>query len=352
MSDGSPSGPWRFFALTAGLAFGLGLPGAAATHGLLPGRLALPLLLGALLSPGAAALWLRQREAGPAGVRALLSSFTAWRVHPGWYVVAVALPFGVNAGALGLLAALGGEVPAVPGTLAPEQRAAPWLLPLVFLVPSAMEELGWRGHALPRLQSRCTALTASLLIGAVWAVWHVPLRLVADSTQGEIPFGWYAVNTLALSIVFTWLANSTSGRLLPVTVLHASVQISTVVLPVLPNATGDADAYRLSVAMTALVAAVLLLAFGPRRLARRPGPKAGGIHVRTREGTAGGPARQRARPVLGRSDSHATWARSAGAHPRAGPSSRLAGGYPHAPDGYGVGAEPTRSAALIWEEPS
>lgn len=73
--------------------------------------------------------------------------------------------------------------------------------------------------------------SASVIIGVVWAVWHVPLALVPDSPQGLLPFGWYAVNVVAFSVIFTWMFNYTGWSLLPVTLLHASIQVSNVLVP-------------------------------------------------------------------------------------------------------------------------
>lgn len=261
-----------FFALVLAISLATGAATVAASHSLLPASAVQAFLILLIFSPAIVALGLTGRQQGRAGIVALMGRLAAWRVGARWYLAALLLPTVINGGALLANRAAGGATPSLPGGLSPEQQLVPLaVMPVYFLLPSLAEELGWRGYALPRLQTRRSALAASLAIGVVWALWHLPLWFVPGSTQGEIPFGWYTVATVAMAVIFTWLFNSTGGSLLPVTLLHASVQVTNVLLPVLPS-TGSAVIYKLSAVATTLLAVALVAVTGPGTLTadRRP----------------------------------------------------------------------------------
>ncbi|RLM53443.1 CPBP family intramembrane metalloprotease [Halobellus sp. Atlit-31R] len=94
-----------------------------------------------------------------------------------------------------------------------------WVYPVavvvVFLIGGGQEELGWRAFALPALQTRYSAVTASLGVGAVWALWHLPLFFIPGSPQQQLPVGPYVAAVLAASVVLTWLYNSSESVLIP-----------------------------------------------------------------------------------------------------------------------------------------
>src|SRR5215469_8570980 len=73
------------------------------------------------------------------------------------------------------------------------------------------EELGWRGFALPRMQASLQALTASLLLGILWGLWHLPLEMA----MGISPLGFidFVLRIIALAVLFTWVYNNTEGSL-------------------------------------------------------------------------------------------------------------------------------------------
>ena len=94
-------------------------------------------------------------------------------------------------------------------------------LPLLILGPLS-EEIGWRGYALERLQTRWNALTSSLIVGLVWALWHLPLFLIVGTSQHEldIPFMGFLIQMTASSILYTWLYNNTQQSLWSAILLH------------------------------------------------------------------------------------------------------------------------------------
>jgi len=88
------------------------------------------------------------------------------------------------------------------------------------------EEVGWRGFALPRLQTRYSPLVASIIIGFFWALWHLPWwRAELGSFTSKY---WLFVSgtTFASSFILTWLYNRTGGSILAVGLMHVSSNLS------------------------------------------------------------------------------------------------------------------------------
>lgn len=96
-----------------------------------------------------------------------------------------------------------------------------WLFPLLILGPLS-EELGWRGYALGRLQTRLNALLSSLIVGIVWALWHLPLFHIIGTAQNlyGMSFITFAVGVLATSVLYTWVYNNTGGSIWSAVFLH------------------------------------------------------------------------------------------------------------------------------------
>jgi uncharacterized protein len=94
-------------------------------------------------------------------------------------------------------------------------------LPLLILGPLS-EEFGWRGYALGRLQTRWNAFISSLIVGVVWALWHLPLFLMVGTSQHElkIPFIGFMVGLMASSVFYTWLYNNTKQSLWSAILFH------------------------------------------------------------------------------------------------------------------------------------
>jgi membrane protease YdiL (CAAX protease family) len=90
------------------------------------------------------------------------------------------------------------------------------------------EELGWRGYALPRLLSQRNPITASLILGSLWALWHLPNFIFPIAGVPPLgPFPLIAVWIIAETFVFTWLYINSKGSVLITTLLHASINAFT-----------------------------------------------------------------------------------------------------------------------------
>lgn len=185
---------------------------AAASRGVAPPIPAvLPLFVGYGFVVAALVMtWLLD---GRAGVGALLRRFLVWRVGLVWYAVVLLGPAVVVLTAIGVDVLLGGAVPDFGQTLGRQivgPSLALWLAVPLFLLFGVLtngEEIGWRGYAQTRLQDRWSALAASLLVGAVWAFWHLPKFLTAGSAQDQ-PFALYLLGSIALAIIYTWVSTA------------------------------------------------------------------------------------------------------------------------------------------------
>jgi uncharacterized protein len=172
------------------------------------------------LGPAVAALAVTAAGCGRTGVRALLAQAGRWRVKPIWYAVALIGPALIMLAAFLLWRLLGG-----PSLSSPP--AAAWfsipILVAVLLIPALFEEIGWRGFALPRLQSRYGPLPASLIVGMAWALWHAPIWYIPEAGFHTLPFGVFVLFTVAMSILFTWLYTGAAGSVLLPALAHAAI---------------------------------------------------------------------------------------------------------------------------------
>ena len=271
-----------FFVVAFGISWAAWIPIAASSQGWISWDIPSTLvrLIGAF-GPTLAAVIVTTFFTGRSGLRALFRRVVAWRVGVLWYAFALLWPAAQSLGTTAVHVALGGTAPdfAHPPVLdlypaPPEAFAAGlWiLLPFIFLqqllLGSAMgEELGWRGFALPRLQAGMYALRASLVLGALWGVWHLPLFFIKGDPLADTFFGWFLLGIVGDAILYTWLFNNTGGSVLLVLLLHASTATTGLFLPVT-----DASPL-IGAVVTWIVALTVIARFGPRDLARPGGPR-------------------------------------------------------------------------------
>lgn len=223
--------------------------------------------------PTLSALVVTANTEGREGVRNLLRRCLLWRLAPGWHFTAWLLPPLIMAAGLVLFQVLGNEVgPFAPG------RWTIALLALAISLPAGPlgEELGWRGFVLPRMEISLGALQSSLLIGLMWWFWHLPLfwAPMGTTVSGTAVTLWavtkYLAYVVGLSVVFTWLFNSTSGSILIVIVLHLTVNADLVTLFFPQLTTSDMRMVReLSTIPLWGIAFTLIAVYGPDKLSRR-----------------------------------------------------------------------------------
>ena len=269
---GTGSGPVPVFGLCLGLSWVFWLP-AAALDADPATLLARGLLYAGGLGPLLATLLFLRTRHGPGERREFwLRLVDVRRIGAPWLAIALALPAALFAAAAGLDALLTADTfSEALGLRLPDSPVG--LLPLalfLLLFGPLPEEVAWRGYALQRLQRDRTALEASLLVGAVWALWHLPLFLIEGTYQHGLGFGgvafWLFLGVLLpLSVLLTWVVNNTRGSTAAAVLLHFSGNYVGELTTLRP-----AGAY-LHVALTLLAATAVIVVWGATDLRRRGG---------------------------------------------------------------------------------
>lgn len=230
------------------------------------------LFLGAF-GPMVAAVVLTAQEGGRAGLRSLLSRVVRWRVAPFWYGVALLGPFALTLGAMALHMLLGGQPPNLLAMIG----ALPTVLALsvyMLIQVGIGEEIGWRGYALPKLQAGYSALISSVIVGVIWALWHLPLFFNPATSYSNTPVWVFLVFLLPFAILYTWIFNSTEGSVLMVMILHAVTNASSGPLwratAEYSTTVSSTNVYLIQAALLWVAVIVLVLVYGPSNLSRKP----------------------------------------------------------------------------------
>jgi len=193
------------------------------------------LLLVGTFAPSLVAVLLTWSSEGAAGIRVLLRGVVQWQVAGRWYLFAVSYIAVVKVVVSLLHRAVLGAWPRF-GT--EPLYLIPFAIALSTPVQSG-EEIGWRGYALPRMASRMGLRAASVVLGIIWACWHLPLFFVPEADTYQQSFAIYALQVTALSVAIAWLYGNTRKSLLLPMLLHAAVNNSKDIVPsALPVGTG------------------------------------------------------------------------------------------------------------------
>lgn len=150
--------------------------------------------------------------------RAFLASIVRARVGPRWYALAFGLPMLLVLASVLLNSGAGAPWPTPKQLSAWPQLLDRFLFILLFIALG--EEPGWRGFLLPRLQARFGSIHASWLLGAIWALWHLPLIGHEFPVHLVIPF---LISVFAGTFVLTRLYLGTKGSVLLPMLMHATI---------------------------------------------------------------------------------------------------------------------------------
>jgi hypothetical protein len=216
---------WLYFVVAYAFSWVFWIPNALVAHGVaLPTGLAN--FLAGPLNPAAfgplfAALLLTFLQQGGKGVLQLLKRGVDFRFKKIWLVAILLLPFVLFAGSI-WASMLAGERPIDLSVISNPPYALVGFFVILFTAGPLQEEFGWRGYALPRLQSRFNALTSSVILGFFWWLWHLPAVFIPGRSMTDNLFVFLAllvVITLA-SVLFAWIYNNTNGSILAALLVH------------------------------------------------------------------------------------------------------------------------------------
>ena len=256
MSASQPRSPLKFFLLVFALSVPFWLAGAWTSLQLLPG---LPVSALMFLCPVTAALILVYREGRTAGMTTLLKrSFDYKRIGAKiWYAPIILLMPSVMALSYWLMRSIGMLLPS------PHLSVVAGLALFFAFFPAALgEELGWSGYVIDSMQDQWKALGASIIVGVVWAVWHIVPLVQAQRSWSWIA-GW-CLCTVAQRILIVWLYNNTGNSVFGAAVFHTTSNVCWQLFPV----NGSYFDPWVTGLITASVAVMVTFLWGPRTLAR------------------------------------------------------------------------------------
>jgi membrane protease YdiL (CAAX protease family) len=198
---------------------------------------------------------------GRGGLKTFFSRIVRWRVGIQWYAIAIFLPVALRLGAFGLNILSGASVS--PSFQWPEWGDLIFEMLIVFFIVAMGEEPGFRGFALPRMLAVRTAVSASLILGVLHAIWHLPLFILGQEPPIKI------LLIISAWVFVTWIFNHTNGSVFIVMILHTAVNFWAGFFN--PFFEG-ADALRQEIWLTVMYVAmaILLVMLTGRELGRKP----------------------------------------------------------------------------------
>jgi len=217
----------------------------------------------AITTPTISAVIISGLNDGLQGIRKLFSGFRIWKVNFFWYFAGLLFIIAPLIFALFYLL-FGGEAPGP----AVNYTIPIFLLDLIVSLISGPlnEEAGWRGYALPRLESRYSALVSSVILGILWGFWHLPLYLV----ETRLPFYIFIFLNIVLSILITWGYNNTNGSLVIAVLFHYCFNfVGTYIagkLGLLPTMMF----YLAGGILIGIYVMIVIVYYGPKKLSRKP----------------------------------------------------------------------------------
>jgi len=253
----------RYFAITFFITWLLWLPGVidSQTSLSIPDAIVLPLAYIGMFIPSLIGITfvIKEKQYG---------IFKKWmNIRLGWYwlIILFLIPLcGLGAHLVNIIVA-DGTFPEMPNLL---------LLPLQFIALLLIggpvnEEFGWRGYALPKLQTKFTAFTSSILLGVIWVIWHVPAFFIDEAPQAKLPFVQFSITLIAVSVLMTWVQNNTGQSLWPALILHTTMNFTNEIFPLFNSDTNNYTPWIFANIILVIVTLIVILYYGTDLLPKK-----------------------------------------------------------------------------------
>lgn len=253
----------KFFIITFTISWLLYLPRVLADNNLAAVPESLLILNSfAALGPFIAAFWLTYKAGGLGGMKSLWKRGWDFSFDKKWLLVILLFPT-ITSGLTILAAKLLGVQIRWDLAPLPLSFAVPIFF-LIFITQALPEEYGWRGFVLDRLQLRWNALTASLVLGFFWGLWHLPLHFMIGTTQEIIPAYEFILKQMVGAIFYTWVYNNTNHNVFLAILLHAVWNVFGGLFPYWITGQGR----WINFGVELFLAAVIILVYGAKTMVR------------------------------------------------------------------------------------
>jgi uncharacterized protein len=209
--------------------------------------------------PLVAAILLSYRVGGWDAVKRLVRAGFRLRMSAVWWLLLILVPLALAGAAVWMSASFHDYKPDL-ALLEQPLLILPLFLFMFFLGGSVQEEFGWRGYALPRLLEIQAPFMASLVLGLIWGVWHLPLFFMTGVSQEYMPFAVFLPLAVAFSFLFTWAYLRTDANLFSALLFHTTINTSLSLFPTVElEAGGERSAMVYMMVLYAFVALVVVL---------------------------------------------------------------------------------------------
>jgi membrane protease YdiL (CAAX protease family) len=205
-----------------------------------------------VISPGLVAVFLTAKTKGGEGVKLLIKKISFKGTNLMWYIFAVTF--------IAFIKGLAALIFFLLYNSWPQFGTTTWYVMLFAIAVSvwvqAGEEIGWRGYALPLMSKKIGLALSSILLGIIWAIWHLPLFYIAAADTFNQSFPLYLIQVTGLSVIMAWLFWKVDGNLLPLMVFHAAINNSKDIVPSASKA--SASPFTLNASPIAWISVALL----------------------------------------------------------------------------------------------